>query len=154
MLAGATASRRFNRWLLTSGVVVGAVLLALEIVPRLGLGGLAEGALTLAAGLVGLAAIFRDLGRVGDRKLEEIAAGYTTLKLEFGDFWIGEGRRWPRFGHRAPWDYAGLWVLDGSTGAVLSAPDRSVDAPGFYPSPNRPGVMELWTGAVWSGHFA
>lgn len=153
MLPGRAASRWFNRWLLTSAVVVGAVLLTLEIIPRLGVGAGVEAALTLAAGLAGLATIFRNLGRVGDRKLEEVAAGYTTLTLQFGDFWIGEGRRWPRFGHRAPWDYSGVWVLDGTTGAVESAPDRSVDPPGFYPSPNRPGALELWTGVVWSGHY-
>jgi hypothetical protein len=153
LLPGRSASRLFNRWIATSAAVVIAVLLALEIVPRLGLPGWGQGVLTLAAGLIGLAMIMRNLGRVGERKLEEIAAGYTTIKLEFGDFWIGEGRRWSRFGRRPPWDYSGLWVLDGATGAVVSEPDRSVDPPGLYPSPNRPGALELWTGVVWSGHY-
>lgn len=139
--------------MLTSAAVVTAVLLAVEVVPRVGLGAWSEGILTLAAGLIGFAVIIRDLGRVGDRKLEEIAHGYTTLKLDFGGFWLGEGRRWPHFGHRPPWDYSGLWVLDGTHGAVLSKPDRGVEPPGLYPSPNRPGAMELWTGVVWSGNY-
>lgn len=153
LLPGLSASRLFNRWLVTSALVVAAVLVAVEGVPRVGLGTWGESALTLAVGLIGLAAIFRSLGRVGDRKLEEISHGYTTLKLEFGAFWRGEGRQWPQFGRRPPWDYSGLWVLDGATGAVVSEPDRSLDPPGLYPSPNRPGALELWTGVVWSGHY-
>jgi hypothetical protein len=46
-----------------------------------------------------------------------------------------------------------LWVLDGSTGAVVSPPVADADPPGLYPSPNRPGAMELWTGVVWSGNY-
>lgn len=153
LLPGRSAGREFNLWLATTGAVVVAVLVALEVVPAVGVGTWGASALTLAVGLIGLALIMRNLGRVGDRKLEEIAHGYTTLKLEFGGFWLGEGRRWPRFGHRAPWDYSGLWVLDGATGAVESEPDREVDPPGLYPSPNRPGALELWTGVVWSGHY-
>ena len=88
-----------------------------------------------------------------DDPVEELAHGYTTLKLEFGGFWVGEGRRWPQFGHRPPWDYSALWLLDGSTGAVISEPVADADPPGLYPSPNRPEALELWTGVVWSGNY-
>jgi hypothetical protein len=54
---------------------------------------------------------------------------------------------------RAAWDYSGAWVLDGTTGAVRSVPDPEREAPGFYPSPNRPGALELWTGAAWAGRY-
>lgn len=153
LLPGASAARAFNRFLLRGACAVAAVLATVELASSSGLGTTSAGLVTLAAGLAGFAAVLRLLGRVGDRKLEELAAGYTTLRLDFGGFWLGEGRRWPRFGHRAPWDYAGLWVLDGSTGAVVAEPDRAADPPGLYPSPNRSGAMELWTGVVWSGDF-
>ena len=153
LLPGPSAHRLFNRWMATSAVLVAATLLLLAIAPGIGVDGWGQDALILGAGLAALAVVMLRLGRVGDRKLEEIHAGYTTLTLEFGLFWFGENRRWPRSGHRAPWDYAGLWVLDGASGAVLSEPDRRAVPPGMYPSPNRPGAMELWTGAVWSGHY-
>jgi hypothetical protein len=153
LLRGVSAARLFNRFLLRGAGVVAAVLVIVEVASRSGLGSTASSVVTLAAGLLGFAAILALLGQVGDRKLDELAHGYTTLQLEFGGFWVGEGRRWPRFGHRPPWDYSGVWVLDGSTGAVISEPNPDADAPGLYPSPNRPGAMELWTGVVWSGNY-
>lgn len=152
-LRGPSAHRLFNRFLLKGAAVVAATIAALEIVSRLQLGTAAVSLLSLAAGLLALWSIVRLLGAVGDRKLEELAHGYTTLTLDFGGFWLGEGRRWPRFGRRPPWDYSGAWVLDGATGAVVSAPDHRFDPPGLYPSPNRPGNLELWTGVVWTGDY-
>ncbi|WP_158630709.1 hypothetical protein [Nocardioides daphniae] len=32
---------------------------------------------------------------------------------------------------------------------MVSPPDPSVLPPGHYPSPNRPGQLEMWTGAAW-----
>jgi hypothetical protein len=139
--------------MLRAVAVVVAALVVVEMVSGSGLGTAAESSVILATGLAACFAVMRMLGGVGDRKLEELAHGYTTLTLEFGGFWRGEGRRWPRFGRRAPWDYSGVWVLDGGTGEVVSEPDRAVDPPGLYPSPNRPGELELWTGVVWSGDY-
>ena len=91
------------------------------------------------------------LGRVGARQLQELEHGYTTITLTFGIFWAGGLRRRRDFGNRIPWDYRGAWVLDQRTGEVLTRPDRSVAAPGLYPSVSRPGTYEVWTGVVWSG---
>lgn len=153
LLDGPSAARLFSRFLAKSAAVVAGVLIALAVFPRLGLGTTAISLLSLAAGLIGLWAIMRFLGNVGDRKLEELRHGYTTLELDFGGFWLGEGRRWPRFGRRIPWDYSGVWLLDGTTGAARQAPDRDRDPPGLYPSPNRPGVLELYSGVVWTGDY-
>jgi len=39
------------------------------------------------------------------------------------------------------------------TNISVAAPTGDVDPPGYYPSPNRPGRLELWTGAEWSRDF-
>lgn len=54
---------------------------------------------------------------------------------------------------RTPWDHSALWHLDGSTGRVLRPPHGGGDPPGMYPSPTRPGTLELWTGVLWQRHF-
>lgn len=151
LLPGRTAAQCFNRFLLQGAAGVGAWLVVLAI-----LNDYADGAVaaigTVLAGLALLGGVMASLARVGARVLDELSHGYTTLTLEFGTFWIGALRRWPRFGHRVPWEYSGTWVLD-NTGAIVSEPEPSNDAPGLYPSPNRPGALELWTGAVWSGDY-
>ena len=50
------------------------------------------------------------------------------------------------------WDFRGIWVLAGS-GKVRSTPDRTVDPPGLYPSPERPGQLQVWTGMIWARKF-
>ena len=60
------------------------------------------------------------------RERAEFAAGYTTRSA-----------------------YLGLWRL-GRGGRVLREPDRSVPPPGFYPSPYRPGLLQLWDGPGWA----
>jgi hypothetical protein len=104
--------------------------------------------------LVAFWALFRTLARIGDRSLEEFRLGYTTLILEWGGFWVGEGRFRKVTEMRTPWDYSGLWHLNGSTGEVLRPPRGEGDPPGMYPSPTRPGRLELWTGVRWQRHFA
>jgi hypothetical protein len=153
LLAGPSAQVEFRRFLFKSVAVVVCVLLILDAAPNVGLGSAGTSLVVLAAGLVGLWLIMQFFAQVGDRNLEELAHGYTTLTLRFGGFWGGEGRRRPGLGRRVPWDYSGVWVLDGQTGAVRSEPDPEREPPGFYPSPNRPGVLELWTGAVWAGRY-
>jgi hypothetical protein len=151
LLPGRSAGQLFNRSLVVAAGIVVAVLASVELLESVGstLAGVAAPAL----GLIGFAAIMLTQRKVGARKLEELEQGYTTLTLQFGGFWLGEPRRWPGFWHRMPWDYSGVWVLDGSTGAVISEPSPDSDPPGFYPSPNRHGALELWTGVVWSGVY-
>ena len=97
--------------------------------------------------------MFRRLAQIGDRSLEEFQRGYCTLVIEWGGFWVGEGRFRLTTEMRTPWDYSALWHLDGSTGRVLRPPRGGGDPPGMYPSPTRPGSLELWTGVMWQRHF-
>ena len=85
---------------------------------------------------------------VGERLLAELDAGYATFRPPHGGFWRTRQADQPTLTYQEPWDFRGTWQLS-STGAVQGQPDRSVAAPGFYPSPNRPGALELWTGAAW-----
>jgi hypothetical protein len=146
LLPGPSAQAEFRRFLLKGVGVVVAVLLIVDTAPHVGLGSAGVSIVVLAAGLAALWLILQLFAQVGDRNLEELAHGYTTLTLRFGGFWGGEGQRRPGMGRRAPWDYSGV-------GAVRSVPDPEREPPGFYPSPNRPGALELWTGAVWAGRY-
>ena len=101
-----------------------------------------------------LVGLLRALPAVGRQSIAELQQGYTTLVLQFGGFWYGEGPLTLSGEMRAQWDYRGTWHLDRKDGKVLRAPDRSVDPPGMYPSPHRSGHMELWTGARWLGHYS
>ena len=118
--------------------------------------GVPEGWEAPGVGLLSLLAflgLYRFWLRVGARQLEELREGYTTLTLMFGGFRMGALRRWKGSGHRPPWDYGGVWLLNRAGEPVEGAPDRSVLPPGLYPSPHREGEWELWTGCVWSGEF-
>lgn len=151
-LPGPTASTLFQRWLVRTLVAVGAVVVLVDLARELP--ALLAAPLVLGLGLGVLWLAGKDMGRVGDRNVQELRHGYTTVVLVFGSFWMpGERRRWKGAHDRAPWDYRGVWVLDGTGRRVLRAPDLSVEPPGFFPSPHRPGSWELWTGVVWSGHL-
>ncbi len=50
------------------------------------------------------------------------------------------------------WDWRGTWVLNGAD-EVVSAPSDELDPPGVYPSPDRDGLLELWTGHEWAGYY-
>jgi hypothetical protein len=140
-------------FLFKSAVTVAILLLVVELIQRV-VSGVVAAAVGPVLGLVSLGLIFfRFWGAVGNRSVQELQHGYTTFRMQYGGFWWGEGRRWERVGRRAPWDYSGLWVLDTTGRHVLSPPNRSVDPPGFYPSPNRHGSLEMWTGLVWSGRY-
>ena len=52
----------------------------------------------------------------------------------------------------AEWDLRGLWRLDGHNRPVR-APAPGVLPVGRYPSPNRPGLLEYWTGRDWHYMF-
>lgn len=152
-LPGPTGHQVFRAFLIKSAVTVSVVLLLLEALPRIGVRPGVSALVAALAGVLGLGVIYlRWWGDVGRRNVEEMAAGYTTFRMQYGSFWWGgHGHREPEL--RTPWDYSGLWVLDGTGRRVLSAPDPNVDPPGFYPSPNRPGAFELWTGAAWLGRY-
>jgi hypothetical protein len=85
------------------------------------------------------------LGRVSRARLyDELAAGYIAWPTIMVS--SGPGKDAER------WNYRGTWVLT-PDGQVKSAPDRAFDAPGFYPAPNRPGQLQLWTGLAWVPRF-
>lgn len=155
LLPGSTAHAAFWGWLRTLGLLAAGWLVVMVVLGRLG-GGTAVVAvrlLLLGVGLLGFYLLFvRGRARVGRRVEEELTAGYTTLQLQFGGFGVTRQRSRPRHTYREPWDHAGTWVLDPS-GRPLREPDRTVDPPGFYPSPNRPGELELWTGSAWGSSW-
>lgn len=151
-LPGRSAQAAFRVFLGELAAIVALGLLLVAVAGRVGLSQGWTSVLVLVAGLVGfLLALYR-WQRVGQHYLAELEHGYTTLVLQFGGFALGDGRRRPGLGRRVPWNYAGIWVFTPS-GEVLSAPEPGVEPPGFYPSPNRPGAFELWTGAVWAGEY-
>jgi hypothetical protein len=156
LLAGDTADQASTRVFLWLAGAIVAFFLLVAIVPAvLAPLGLPRPAVLVPAGVTGLAmlaGIYRAWGRVGEVNLDELHHGYTTLSLISGSFWKGEARRWPGMGDRVPWDYRGVWALDNS-GGVGREPDRTVLAPGLYPSPHRAGHSELWSGTVWTGSF-
>ena len=153
VLPGRTAGQASRWFMLQTAAAVAVALLLVEVWQRVGLPPAAWSVLVLLTTLGALAVGFVLWGRVGDRLVVELEQGYTTLRLPFGGFWWGELRRWQRFGQRAPWDYRGVWCYDLSGREVRSVPDRSVEPPGFYPSPNRTDRWELWTGVVWCGTY-
>lgn len=122
----------------------------------LGWVGAPDGAIMVVVGLGGtllLVLILRLLARIGDQLVAEIRHGYTTLENFSGGFWTGQGHT-DVFGRvRGKWDFRGLWLLDGKTGAVRRPPTPGGLPPGMYPSPHRPGQWELWTGVHWMDHY-
>ncbi|GGC06059.1 hypothetical protein GCM10010972_19090 [Cellulomonas carbonis] len=142
---------RFIALALGGSLVLGVVA---GVVDRSALHGPATAGVLGALALVFLVVLLLALPRVGRQSVAELQQGYTTLTLQFGGFWCGEGPLTLSGEMRAAWDYRGTWQLDHRDGRVLRAPDRGVDPPGMYPSPNQPGRMELWTGRVWLEHVA
>lgn len=105
-------------------------------------------ALVVTLGLFGL--IIVRVVIMQRRERLEVAAGYRLVNWRAGTwgrdpdrrFTVGTGMA------AAPWDLRGLWFLD-EKGQVLAPPDPSVLPPGKYPSPNKPGQLEMWTGTAW-----
>lgn len=104
--------------------------------------------LTLGAGWFIL--MVRTLKRPGQRTLDEMIHGYSTLGSSGPNYSCSSEHSWGEGG--PPWDYSGVWLLD-RTFAVKSLPNHQIDPPGFYPSPHRDGQWELWTGVLWSGIY-
>lgn len=150
LLPGPTSEQRFYLYLLAT-VLSGAALFAVIA----WLAGMTTGWFRLVLPAIAIAwflLVIAGLNWVGTKLYDELAQGYATLTVDFGGFFLANQRVWQRVRRRAPWDFGGLWALD-SRGAVSRVPDRSLDAPGFYPSPTRPQALELWSGRVWMGEF-
>lgn len=84
----------------------------------------------------------------------EIGAGYCRMDTMVALFSRDPEGRFPASqGLRgAPWDLRGLWRLDDRGGAVRP-PSPDVLPAGLYPSPHRPGELELWTGEAWAYRY-
>ncbi|MDI6100413.1 hypothetical protein QLQ12_17535 [Actinoplanes sp. NEAU-A12] len=153
-LAVAPTARAVFRTLL--GTAVGGILTLILFLKILEWVTGSDVAVTVAVSLGGtllFVLILRLVTRIGDQLVAELRHGYTTLEVPSGTFWVGEGYTSISGDVVSRWDYRGLWLLDGSTGAVLRGPVPGGDPPGMYPSPHRPGRWELWTGLEWLGHY-
>lgn len=135
--------------------VIGAVSIGVWLIVMLMLQGMRQPSPTgLKIGwlLIGLAGfgwlLLVELRKVGDRMLAEFTEGYTTLTISHGSFW--QIRPHPAgANHHVPWDYSAIWVLT-PAGDVRRPPQpHSALPPGLYPSVERPGEWELWTGSAW-----
>lgn len=151
VLPGTTAHQALVRcgWVLAGAVVLflGSFAFGPENGGQATVG---EVALMLGATAVGTTAVVAAIGRFRRVLLAELAAGYVTTTFLQGSFWL-VSRPGPKVGNDVVgWDWDGVWVLT-SGGSVVSSPDSGVDPPGFYPSPHRPGELELWTGFQWLG---
>ncbi|WP_146099676.1 hypothetical protein [Kineococcus xinjiangensis] len=151
-MPGTSAHRAFNLFLVKIITAVAGVLVAVELVQLLPLGGVLISIAVLAMGLFTFVLALHWWKGVGARNFEELRRGYTTLVLHYGSFAPIAHRGWHQTRWRLPWDYSGCWVLS-PQGQVLQPPHEGVDAPGFYPSPHKAGAFELWTGTAWSGHY-
>ncbi len=140
-----------DRWL-TAGAAAVAVAVAMVTGAdggRLSLGAVAT---MLAVAAVGVVAMIATARRWGRAQLAELQLGYTTTRFVHGRWWFAPAPDAPITLGKIQWDWSGTWVL-AEDGTVVSAPSPDADPPGLYPSPNRPGAVELWTGHQWSGHF-
>lgn len=142
-----------RRWIISIPVTGVAFAVAYNVIGHVAAGhhGLRSFLLFLASGGA-LVFVVHGLNRVGYRNVEELDHGYTTTKVASGSYFQTLSFRRSRQAGRVEWDYSGIWVLD-VTGGVISAPDHRTDPPGYYPSPNRPGEFELWTGHAWAGDY-
>lgn len=151
LLPGTTAHQAFVR----CGVLLaGATLVVVTVT----FGGDNDGSLTvwevammLAMTAIGVAVVVgAGIGPFRRVLLAELAAGYVTTTFHQGLFWFVRGPGSARDNDGVGWVWDGVWVLT-SAGSVVSTPDPDVDPPGFYPSPNEAGQLELWTGCQWTG---
>lgn len=151
LLPGTTAHRALVQCGFALGGAAVLIVIALALGPESGGQASMRDLLTvLGAALAGLVVVLLAVGRFRRALLAELAAGYVTTTFHQGLLWFA-ARPGPRVGNDVVgWRWDGLWVLDGS-GRVVSAPSPEVEPPGFYPSPNQPGRLELWTGAQWVG---
>lgn len=147
-----TAQRARRDLALTAGMAASAVVVVVVV-------GASDGRLPwpavaamLLVGVAGVAAIAAMTRRWGRSQLAELQHGYTTATFELSRFWFAPAPDAPMTLGKIQWDWRGTWVLS-PDGSVVSAPSDAFDPPGLYPSPNRPGAVELWTGHQWTGYF-
>lgn len=140
-----------DRWLTVGGaaLAVAVAMIAGADNGRLSLGAVVTMLVVAAAGVIAMIVTTRRWGRA---QLAELQLGYTTTRFVLGRWWFAPAPDAPLTLGKIQWDWSGTWVLD-PDGTVISAPSPDVDPPGLYPSPNRPGAVELWTGHQWSGYF-
>ncbi len=125
------------------------IALLLVTVSKLNLPGWQIGA--VATGVVGVVLALL----VWHRQLmwAEIMAGYCRMDYMVALFSRDREGRFPASRMKgAPWDLSGLWLL-GNNDEVVRQPVPGVLPPGRYPSPNRPGELELWTGLAWAYRY-
>ncbi len=131
LLPGETADQGFMRiFKRTFAGIVALVLVGnvfekppagLEALPLLGSH---FGLMMSVGGVTAMAVIYKQLGRVGERHLEELRHGYTTLEMKNGGVWLGERRKFrgmPR-ARTTPWDFSGTWVLTSDGPSFPSQP--------------------------------
>jgi len=132
--------------------IVGTAFGFLVVVLLLAQGGAPPWALGVLSA-VALLMIERLFARLRRIMWAEITAGYCRIDYMVMLFSRDPEYRFPANRMRgAPWDLRGLWRL-ADDGSVVVEPDRSVLPPGLYPSPNRPGQLELWTGSAWAYRY-
>lgn len=147
-----TARRALRDVALVIGLSVAAILAVVAV-------GATDGRLTwpvvalvlLLAGAGG-GAVLLAVRRWGRVQPAELLLGYTTTTFALGRFWFGAAPDAPWTLGWIKWDWRGTWVVR-PDGSAVSAPTGDADPPGLYPSPNREGAFELWTGCQWSGYF-
>lgn len=129
------------RGVVQTAVLVGLAMVAVIVLPS-----------WWALGIVPVTVVgfLRMVRTLRERERLEVAAGYRLVEWRAGTWGRDpDGRFAASTGlMAAPWDLRGLWHLD-ARGDVVAPPDPSVLPPGHYPSPNRPGQLEMWTGAAW-----
>jgi hypothetical protein len=107
----------------------------------------------LGVAAVGTVVVLAAVRRWGRAQLAELQRGYTTTSFKLGRFWAGTAAPdGPVTLGWVEWKWDATWVLR-PDGSVVSPPTGDTDPPGLYPSPRRPGALELWTGCQWSGHL-
>lgn len=145
-----TAHAALRQVFLVVGAAVAAIVVTMVVGGRGGsLGGAALLAL-LAVSALGIAASAAAVRRFGRVQLAELQRGYTTARYTMGRWWMRAAPDGPVTVGWVQWDWSGTWVLR-PDGGVVAAPSADREAPGLYPSPRRPGSLELWTGHQWSG---
>ena len=133
----------------TVAASAGYVVVLLTIVSRVELPGWGYGMVAGAGMLlvVALLAVHRVV------VWREIRAGYCRMDSMVVLLSRDPERRFPASRMRgAPWDLRGLWRL-GDDGSPTREPVAGVLAAGHYPSPNRAGQLELWTGVAWAYRY-
>lgn len=81
------------------------------------------------------------MSRFGDRVLQEVDRGYTTVVFDTGMFWF-------RPSGWTTWSFDGVWKF--VRGEVIPPTPGINDPPGLYPSPTQPGKWRVWTGTMWA----